>query len=216
VGPVGGGRRGWSAQQHVADVGFTGVVGECRAGQQGVRRLQKRVGEESGGQRSGRWAPGHGEGERGWARKRERRRLGSARGCNWGARVGCVRLARSWAVAGLQERAGWASAGERERWAKMRACGGGAGPRGTWRGGGKGVRLGRAGLGRAGHGEKSSWAEGKKEGRVGRRGEGALAWWARVASWASQEGKGGMGLFPFLSYFLYLLFFLLFLSLLFI
>jgi hypothetical protein len=27
-----------------------------------------------------------------------------------------------------------------------------------------------------------------------------------VASWASQE-KGGMGLFPFLSYFLYLLFF---------
>jgi hypothetical protein len=43
----------------------------------------------------------------GWASAR--------RACNWCARVGCVRLARSWAVAGLQERAGWASAGERER-----------------------------------------------------------------------------------------------------
>jgi hypothetical protein len=65
-----------------------------------------------------------------------------------------------------------------------------------------------AGKNRAGpRGErKGEWAAGG----------GARAWWAGVASWASQEGKGGMGLFPFLSYFLYLLFFLLFLSLLFI
>jgi hypothetical protein len=86
--------------------------------------------------------------------------------------------------------------------------------RGTWRGergcawaawGWAGQTAGKIELDRGGK-RKGAWDAGG----------GALAWWAGVASWASQEGKGGMGLFPFLSYFLYLLFFLLFLSLLFI
>jgi hypothetical protein len=48
---------------------------------------------------------------------------------------------------------------------------------------------------RGGQGKSRVGPEGGKEGR------------GLVASWASQEEKGGMGLFPFLSYFLYLLFF---------
>jgi hypothetical protein len=90
----------------------------------------------------------------------------SGGGCNWGARVGCVRLARSWAVAGLQERAGWASAGERERWPGCALAG---------------VELGRAGHG---GGERGcAWATGKIE--LGRGGK-------RKGAWAA----GGKGRWP--------------------
>lgn len=96
--------------------------------------------------------------------------LGRARGL----RAAGEELGRGWA-AGARE------VGECERWARMRACGGGAGPRGTWRGergcswaarGWAGQATGKT---RAGPREKKRRARGPQGGRgaglVGQGGE---------------------------------------------
>jgi hypothetical protein len=129
-----------------------------------------------------------------WAR-------GNARGCgawaagrtldSWG-RGGSGWTELAWRLGGMPTR--WGALGGLATWYGPRAIRGrgesGNGPREE------------AGLRGGGLGGKRAGPRGVRVGRGQAKGGEARARWAG-------EGKGGMGLFPFLSYFLYILFFLL-------